>query len=64
MSQFVETCTACDGSGKACNHNFHTLAKSVGQMVRCPSCGRTEDSVCEACEGRGEVWIDNPTQLE
>jgi hypothetical protein len=24
-------------------------------MLRCPSCGRTEDFACDACEGRGEV---------
>ncbi len=60
MSQFVETCTVCDGSGKACDHAFHALGKDRNHTLQCPSCGRTDAPVCDSCEGSGEVWIDDP----
>jgi len=60
MSQFVETCTKCNGTGAACNHDFHILGEPGGQVTQCPSCRRTDAGICPECQGQGEVWIDDP----
>lgn len=61
MSQFVETCTVCGGTGVACDHDFHTLPPD-GQATECPSCQRMTAVLCQECQGHGEVWIDLPIE--